>query len=180
MNHYTRYSPQEVRILLVEMQYKRSFYQATMVACSTLLGVLIALLPQSFRPTEARTLYLYCCVALALCSLVSGALLYVQLRSLAAVREEIRKDRHRSPSERGNIDWEPHRLAEGALALLLYFLVSVVFGLLFCFLAYMLYPDSSLIETWIPRLPTIISRAFILVVLVDGLVLAWKINSSSK
>ena len=51
---------------LTTLKYKYQLYQTIMVACSTLLGVLIALLPDEFQPTEGRTLYLYCCFALAL------------------------------------------------------------------------------------------------------------------
>ena len=169
-------------LLLIKREYL--FYQTIMVASSTLLGVLIALLPSEFQPTEGRTLYLYCCFALALCSLLSGTNLYVLLKH----PDNFVVDRNSGRSKAYPQAYRErlHRLdvCEWGISLVLFFLLAVAFGILFLFLALMLHPDSEFLLLFIPYVPQAVLYAFLLwivgVLLYLGYLLASSIVGKSK
>lgn len=165
---------------LATLKLKYQFYQTIMVASSTLLGVLIALLPGEFQPTEGRTLYLYCCFALALCTLLSGTNLYVLLKH----PDNFVVDRN---SERSKADPQAYReklhrldVCEWGISLVLFFLIAVAFGILFLFLALMLHPDSEFLLLFIPYVPHAILYAFVLTIVGVLLYLGYMLASSIK
>lgn len=146
----------------------------------SLLGVLIALLPSEFQPTEGRTLYLYCCFALALCSLLSGTNLYVLLKH----PDNFVVDRN---SERSKADPQAYReklhrldVCEWGISLVLFFLIAVAFGILFLFLALMLHPDSEFLLLFTPYVPQAVLYAFVLTIVGVLLYLGYMLASSIK
>lgn len=176
------YPSMELATLKLKLKYQ--FYQTIMVASSTLLGVLIALLPGEFQPTEGRTLYLYCCFALALCTLLSGTNLYVLLKH--PDNFAVDHNSGRSKADPQAYRERLHRLdvCEWGISLVLFFLLAVAFGILFLFLALMLYPDSEFLLLFTPYVPQAVLYAFVLtivgVLLYLGYMLASSIVGKSK
>lgn len=169
-----------MELAALKLKFKYQFYQTIMVASSTLLGVLIALLPSEFQPTEGRTLYLYCCFALALCSLLSGTNLYVLLKH----PDNFVVDRN---SERSKADPQAYReklhrldVCEWGISLVLFFLIAVAFGILFLFLALMLHPDSEFLLQFTPYVPQAVLYAFVLTIVGVLLYLGYMLASSIK
>lgn len=165
---------------LVTLKYKYQFYQTIMVACSTLLGVLIALLPDEFQPTEGRTLYLYCCFALALCSLLSGIVLYVLLKYPGSLEAYALSERSSPKDRKPEIQLIRLRVKETTLKLLLFYLLMVSLLILFLFLFLMLFPDSEFLLTIAPKMPQIVLYLSIISILAVFIRLAYLLGASSK
>lgn len=161
---------------LIALRYKYDFFQIVLISSSTLLGVLIALLPQQFQPIEARTLYLYCCIALALCSLISGTLLFL-LREHPfhlMIKNEIEQHKH-PETDKLYMKLELYHHLENFLGFFLFFLLFVVFALLFLFLFLMLCPENDLMKELIPYLPMLIQKIFLSVVVIRIVCFIYKI-----
>lgn len=165
---------------LVTLKYKYQFYQTIMVACSTLLGVLIALLPDEFQPTEGRTLYLYCCFALALCSLLSGIVLYVLLKYPGSLEAYALSERSSPKDRKPETQLIRLRVKETTLKLLLFYLLMVSLLILFLFLFLMLFPDSEFLLTIAPKMPQIVLYLSIISILAVFIRLAYLLGASSK
>lgn len=164
---------QDVKLVALKLEYQ--FYQAIMVACSTLLGVLIALLPKTFQPTEGRTLYLYCCFALALCSLLSGIVLYVVLTDLdclATISDDARSTEDHQVAMEKRIRL---RVYKWGIRLVLFFLLGVALGILFLFLSLMLVPNSEFLLLFTPYVPRAVLYAFVLTIVGVLLYFAYKL-----
>lgn len=164
---------QDVKLVALKLEYQ--FYQAIMVACSTLLGVLIALLPKTFQPTEGRTLYLYCCFALALCSLLSGIVLYVVLTDLdclATISDDARSTEDHQVAMEKRIRL---RIYKWGIRLVLFFLLGVALGILFLFLSLMLVPNSEFLLLFTPYVPRAVLYAFVLTIVGVLLYFAYKL-----
>lgn len=164
---------QDVKLVALKLEYQ--FYQAIMVACSTLLGVLIALLPKTFQPTEGRTLYLYCCFALALCSLLSGIVLYVVLTDLdclATISDDARSTEDHQVAKEKRIRL---RVYKWGIRLVLFFLLGVALGILFLFLSLMLVPNSEFLLLFTPYVPRAVLYAFVLTIVGVLLYFAYKL-----
>lgn len=168
-----------MELATLKLKLKYQFYQTIMVACSTLLGVLIALLPGEFQPIEGRTLYLYCCFALALCTLLSGTNLYVLLKH--PDNFVVDHNSERSKADRQASREKLHRLdvCEWGISLVLFFLLAVAFGILFLFLALMLHPDSEFLLLFTPYVPQAVLYAFVLWIVGVLLYLGYLLASSS-
>lgn len=151
------------------------FYQTIMVACSTLLGVLIALLPDEFQPTEGRTLYLYCCFALALCSLLSGIVLYVLLKYPGSLEAYALSERSSPRDRKPEVELIRLRVKETTLKLLLFYLL-----ILFLFLFLMLFPDSEFLLTIAPKMPRVVLYLSVISILAVFVRLAYLLGASSK
>lgn len=165
---------------LVTLKYKYQFYQTIMVACSTLLGVLIALLPDEFQPTEGRTLYLYCCFALALCSLLSGIVLYVLLKYPGSLEAYALSERSSPKDRKPEIELIRLRVKETTLKLLLFYLLMVSLLILFLFLFLMLFPDSEFLLTIAPKMPRLVLYLSVISILAVFVRLAYLLGASSK
>ena len=164
---------QDVKLVALKLEYQ--FYQAIMVACSTLLGVLIALLPKTFQPTEGRTLYLYCCFALALCSLLSGIVLYVVLTDLdclATISDDARSTEDHQVAMEKRIRL---RVYKWGIRLVLFFLLGVALGILFLFLSLMLVPNSEFLLLFTPYVPRAVLYDFVLTIVGVLLYFAYKL-----
>lgn len=148
------YPPMELATLYLKLKFQ--FYQTIMVACSTLLGVLIALLPSEFQPTEGRTLYLYCCFALALCTLLSGIVLYVLLMYPDSLEAYPLSERSSPKDRKPDIELIRLRVKETTLKLLLFYFLMVSFLILFLFLFLMLFPDSQFLLKVAPEMPYVV------------------------
>ena len=165
---------------LTTLKYKYQFYQTIMVACSTLLGVLIALLPDEFQPTEGRTLYLYCCFALALCSLLSGIVLYVLLKYPGSLEAYALSERSSPKDRKPEIELIRLRVKETTLRLLLFYLLMVSLLILFLFLFLMLFPDSEFLLTIAPEMPRVVLYLSVISILAVFIRLAYLLGASSK
>lgn len=165
---------------LVTLKYKYQFYQTIMVACSTLLGVLIALLPDEFQPTEGRTLYLYCCFALALCSLLSGIVLYVLLKYPGSLEAYAHSEQSSPMDRKPEIELIRLRVKETTLKLLLFYLLMVSLLILFLFLFLMLFPDSEFLLTIAPKMPRVVLYLSVISILAVFVRLAYLLGASSK
>ena len=165
---------------LVTLKYKYQFYQTIMVACSTLLGVLIALLPDEFQPTEGRTLYLYCCFALALCSLLSGIVLYVLLKYPGSLEAYALSEQSSPRDRKPEIELIRLRVKETTLKLLLFYLLMVSLLILFLFLFLMLFPDSEFLLTIAPKMPRVVLYLSVISILAVFVRLAYLLGASSK
>ena len=165
---------------LTTLKYKYQFYQTIMVACSTLLGVLIALLPDEFQPTEGRTLYLYCCFALALCSLLSGIVLYVLLKYPGSLEACALSERSSPKDRKPEIELIRLRVKETTLRLLLFYLLMVSLLILFLFLFLMLFPDSEFLLTIAPEMPRVVLYLSVISILAVFIRLAYLLGASSK
>lgn len=165
---------------LITLKYKYQFYQTIMVACSTLLGVLIALLPDEFQPTEGRTLYLYCCFALALCSLLSGIVLYVLLKYPGSLEAYALSERSSPKDRKPEIELIRLRVKETTLRLLLFYLLMVSLLILFLFLFLMLFPDSEFLLTIAPEMPRVVLYLSVISILAVFIRLAYLLGASSK
>lgn len=142
-----------IKYELIKLHYKYQFYQVIMVSCSTLLGVLVALLPQKSLPTEGRTLYLYCCAALALCVLLSGTVLFVLLSYPDLFRRVSQSQIWSQGWKEDMRDLQTYDTLVFLLSFVLYYLIAVAVGLLFFFLSLMLSFTSDQIVRIIPQLP---------------------------
>lgn len=162
------------------LKYKYQLYQTIMVACSTLLGVLIALLPDEFQPTEGRTLYLYCCFALALCSLLSGIVLYVLLKYPGSLEAYALSERSSPKDRKPEIELIHLRVKETTLKLLLFYLLMVSLLILFLFLFLMLFPDSEFLLTIAPKMPQVVLYLSIISIFAVFIRLAYLLGASSK
>ena len=162
------------------LKYKYQFYQTIMVACSTLLGVLIALLPDGFQPTEGRTLYLYCCFALALCSLLSGIVLYVLLKYPGSLEAYALSERSSPKDRKPEIELIHLRVKETTLKLLLFYLLMVSLLILFLFLFLMLFPDSEFLLTIAPKMPQVVLYLSIISIFAVFIRLIYLLGASSK
>lgn len=165
---------------LITLKYKYQFYQTIMVACSTLLGVLIALLPDEFQPTEGRTLYLYCCFALALCSLLSGIVLYVLLKYPGSLEAYALSERSSPRDRKPEIELIRLRVKETTLKLLLFYLLMVSLLILFLFLFLMLFPDSEFLLTIAPKMPRVVLYLSVISIFAVFVRLAYLLGASSK
>lgn len=165
---------------LTTLKYKYQLYQTIMVACSTLLGVLIALLPDEFQPTEGRTLYLYCCFALALCSLLSGIVLYVLLKYPGSLEAYALSERSSPKDRKPEIELIHLRVKETTLKLLLFYLLMVSLLILFLFLFLMLFPDSEFLLTIAPKMPQVVLYLSIISIFAVFIRLAYLLGASSK
>lgn len=165
---------------LVTLKYKYQFYQTIMVACSTLLGVLIALLPDEFQPTEGRTLYLYCCFALALCSLLYGIVLYVLLKYPGSLEAYALSEQSSPRDRKPEIELIRLRVKETTLKLLLFYLLMVSLLILFLFLFLMLFPDSEFLLTIAPKMPRVVLYLSVISILAVFVRLAYLLGASSK
>ena len=165
---------------LTTLKYKYQLYQTIMVACSTLLGVLIALLPDEFQPTEGRTLYLYCCFALALWSLLSGIVLYVLLKYPGSLEAYALSERSSPKDRKPEIELIHLRVKETTLKLLLFYLLMVSLLILFLFLFLMLFPDSEFLLTIAPKMPRVVLYLSVISILAVFVRLAYLLGASSK
>lgn len=169
---------QDVKLASLKLEYQ--FYQTIMVACSTLLGVLIALLPKTFQPTEGRTLYLYCCFALALCSLLSGIVLYVVLSDLdcvVTISDDARSTEDHQVAKEKRIRLDVYKWG---VRLVLFFLLGAALGILFLFLSLMLVPNSEFLLLFTPYVPMAVLYAFVLTIVGVLLHFAYKLASPSR
>ncbi|MBR8766553.1 hypothetical protein IX306_001948 [Porphyromonas levii] len=165
-----------VQYELTALRYKYDFFQLILIVSSTLLGVLIALLPEQFQPTEGRTLYVYCCIALALCSLISGTLLFL-LREHPyhiAVMQNI-EQYSRQEQNKIFLRIDCCSLSERFLSFCLFFLLLIVFSLLFYFLILALYPDNEFMKQLIPYLPEVVKKVFLVVIIIRTSFFLYKI-----
>lgn len=168
---------------LIKLEYRYKLYHVIVVSCSTLLGVLIALQPQEFRPTEARLLYLYCCLAVALCILLAGIVLVVLLK----YTDQLQKPRRATPDLTEHIEYqsEPYTLEATcyALSYVLSFAIVVVFALLFLLLSLRLELYYEWIMEAIPLIPSVVIYTFVAVT-VSGVMIffykIWRANRKNK